>query len=78
MEVTESMCKGMRRSGDLGNKLGITFMICFGSAYCDSSLKIGTSSVVYPAAMFAPELARREVPVAEFNIEATPETGSFQ
>ncbi|XP_003748173.1 NAD-dependent protein deacylase sirtuin-5, mitochondrial [Galendromus occidentalis] len=45
---------------------------------CDCCMVIGTSSVVYPAAMFAPELARRGVPVAEFNLESTPETGSFQ
>ena len=29
-------------------------------------LVVGTSSVVYPAAMFAPSLAARGVPVAEF------------
>ncbi|XP_022649073.1 NAD-dependent protein deacylase sirtuin-5, mitochondrial-like isoform X3 [Varroa destructor] len=45
---------------------------------CDCCLVVGTSSVVYPAAMFAPELARRLVPVAEFNIQTTPETGNFQ
>ena len=45
---------------------------------CDACLVIGTSSVVYPAAMFAPQVARREVPVAEFNIETTPATGDFQ
>lgn len=41
---------------------------------CDLCLVVGTSSVVYPAAMFAPEVARRGVPVAEFNLENTPAT----
>lgn len=44
---------------------------------CDLCLVVGTSSVVYPAAMFAPEVARRGVPVAEFNMEETPATSSF-
>ena len=44
---------------------------------CDLCLVIGTSSVVYPAAMFAPSVAARGVPVAEFNIEQTPSTGEF-
>ena len=44
---------------------------------CDICLVIGTSSVVYPAAMFAPQVARRGVPVAEFNLECTPNTDSF-
>jgi len=44
---------------------------------CDLCLVVGTSSVVYPAAMFAPELAMRGVTVAEFNIEETPATTSF-
>ncbi|MCL4134446.1 UNVERIFIED_CONTAM: hypothetical protein GTU68_037479, partial [Idotea baltica] len=44
---------------------------------CDLCLVVGTSSVVYPAAMFAPEVAERGVPVAEFNIECTPATDSF-
>jgi len=39
--------------------------------------QVGTSSVVYPAAMFAPELASRGVTVAEFNVEKTPATGTF-
>lgn len=46
-------------------------------AACDLCLVVGTSSIVYPAAMFAPELAIRGVPVAEFNIEETPATNSF-
>ena len=44
---------------------------------CDLCLVIGTSSVVYPAAMFAPQVAERGVPVAEFNLEKTPATHSF-
>ncbi|XP_013392818.1 NAD-dependent protein deacylase-like [Lingula anatina] len=44
---------------------------------CDLCLVVGTSSVVYPAAMFAPQVARRGVPVAEFNIEETSATDSF-
>ncbi|KAH9503490.1 NAD-dependent protein deacylase sirtuin-5, mitochondrial [Bulinus truncatus] len=44
---------------------------------CDLCLVVGTSSVVYPAAMFAPQVALRGVPVAEFNIEETPATHSF-
>ncbi|PSN49016.1 NAD-dependent protein deacylase sirtuin-5 [Blattella germanica] len=45
---------------------------------CDLCLVIGTSSVVYPAAMFAPQVAERGVPVAEFNLEKTPATFNFQ
>lgn len=44
---------------------------------CDLCLVVGTSSVVYPAAMFAPQVASRGVPVAEFNLETTPATLSF-
>jgi len=44
---------------------------------CDLCLVVGTSSIVYPAAMFAPQVARRGVPVAEFNLECTPNTDSF-
>lgn len=33
--------------------------------------------MVYPAAMFAPQVAARGVPVAEFNMEKTPATQSF-
>lgn len=36
---------------------------------CDACLVVGTSSVVYPAASFAPRLLQRGVVVAEFNIE---------
>ncbi|KAL7304541.1 hypothetical protein TKK_0003327 [Trichogramma kaykai] len=45
---------------------------------CDACLIVGTSSIVYPAAMFAPQVARRGVPVAEFNLETTPATREFQ
>lgn len=44
---------------------------------CDLCLIIGTSSVVYPAASFAPYLAKKGIPVAEFNLEATACTNSF-
>jgi len=44
---------------------------------CDLCLIVGTSSVVYPAAMYAPMVAARGVPVAEFNMEETPKTGDF-
>ncbi|XP_064521565.1 NAD-dependent protein deacylase sirtuin-5, mitochondrial isoform X2 [Pseudopipra pipra] len=45
---------------------------------CDLCLVVGTSSVVYPAAMFAPQVSARGVPVAEFNMEATPATNRFR
>ncbi|KAM9795771.1 NAD-dependent protein deacylase sirtuin-5, mitochondrial [Syngnathus typhle] len=45
---------------------------------CDLCLVVGTSSVVYPAAMFAPQVAARGVPVAEFNMEDTPATMRFK
>lgn len=41
-------------------------------------IKVGTSSVVYPAAGFAPSLAARGIPVAEFNLEVTSSTGHFR
>ncbi|MBZ3882375.1 NAD-dependent protein deacylase sirtuin-5, mitochondrial [Sciurus carolinensis] len=47
-------------------------------AFCDLCLVVGTSSVVYPAAMFAPQVAARGVPVAEFNMESTPATDRFR
>ena len=40
--------------------------------------QVGTSSVVYPAAAFAPMLAMRGVPVAEFNLEATMVTDKMK
>ncbi|XP_061586851.1 NAD-dependent protein deacylase sirtuin-5, mitochondrial-like, partial [Cololabis saira] len=45
---------------------------------CDLCLVVGTSSVVYPAAMFAPQVAARGIPVAEFNMEDTPATMRFR
>ena len=45
---------------------------------CDLCLVVGTSSVVYPAAMYAPVIASRGVTVAEFNIEFTPVTMNFK
>ncbi|XP_056148858.1 NAD-dependent protein deacylase sirtuin-5, mitochondrial-like [Lampris incognitus] len=44
---------------------------------CDLCLVVGTSSIVYPAAMFGPQVASRGVPVAEFNMEITPKTEYF-
>ncbi|OWR47681.1 putative Sirtuin 5 [Danaus plexippus plexippus] len=44
---------------------------------CDLCLVVGTSSVVYPAAMFAPQAAQRGAIVAEFNLEPTPTTSEF-
>ncbi|GAA6234020.1 NAD-dependent protein deacylase sirtuin-5, mitochondrial-like [Lates japonicus] len=44
---------------------------------CDLCLVVGTSSIVYPAAMFGPRVASRGVPVAEFNTTATPKTEYF-
>lgn len=45
---------------------------------CDLCLVVGTSSVVYPAAMFAPLAAERGVPVAEFNLNEEPASDVFQ
>ncbi|CAG9794946.1 unnamed protein product [Diatraea saccharalis] len=44
---------------------------------CDVCIVVGTSSVVYPAAMFAPQAAARGAIVAEFNVEPTPATTEF-
>ncbi|TSR15998.1 NAD-dependent protein deacylase sirtuin-5, mitochondrial [Bagarius yarrelli] len=44
---------------------------------CDLCLLIGTASVVFPAAMFAPQVASRGVPVAEFNIRPRSSTSRF-
>ncbi|CAH0562203.1 unnamed protein product [Brassicogethes aeneus] len=44
---------------------------------CDLCLIIGTSSVVYPAAMFAPSVLERGKPVAEFNISEEPANEGF-
>ncbi|XP_041696123.1 NAD-dependent protein deacylase sirtuin-5, mitochondrial [Coregonus clupeaformis] len=45
---------------------------------CDLCLVVGTSSIVYPAAMFAPQVAARGMPVAEFNMAETPATMRFK
>lgn len=47
-------------------------------AECDLCLVVGTSSIVYPAAMFAQELAYDGVPVAEFNLEETAASHNFK
>uniref|UniRef100_A0A8C0CUW7 NAD-dependent protein deacylase sirtuin-5, mitochondrial n=1 Tax=Balaenoptera musculus TaxID=9771 RepID=A0A8C0CUW7_BALMU len=47
-------------------------------ALCDLCLVVGTSSVVYPAAMFAPQVSARGVPVAEFNMEVTAAANRFR
>lgn len=44
---------------------------------CDLFLVIGTSSLVYPAAMFAPTVAERQKPVAEFNLNEEPANDMF-
>ena len=44
---------------------------------CDLCLVVGTSSIVYPAAMFAPQLAAWGRMVAEFNMESTDATDQF-
>ncbi|XP_018576068.1 NAD-dependent protein deacylase-like isoform X2 [Anoplophora glabripennis] len=44
---------------------------------CDLCLVIGTSSVVYPAAMFAPIVAERGKMVAEFNLNENPANDLF-
>ncbi|KAG1930524.1 NAD-dependent protein deacylase sirtuin-5, mitochondrial [Pimephales promelas] len=45
---------------------------------CDLCLVVGTASVVYPAAVFGPQVASRGVPVAEFNTKRTPNTERFR
>ncbi|XP_062836754.1 NAD-dependent protein deacylase sirtuin-5, mitochondrial [Anolis carolinensis] len=45
---------------------------------CDLCLVVGTSSIVYPAAMFAPQVSARGMPVAEFNMQSTPATDRFR
>jgi NAD-dependent deacetylase sirtuin 5 len=43
----------------------------------DCNSQIGTSSIVYPAAMFAPQCVSKGIPVAEFNIDETHTTDQF-
>ncbi|XP_050314170.1 NAD-dependent protein deacylase-like [Anthonomus grandis grandis] len=45
---------------------------------CDLCLLVGTSSVVMPAAMFAPLVAERGYPVAEFNLNDASGQENFQ
>lgn len=45
---------------------------------CDFCLVVGTFSVVYPAAMFAPLVFDRGNPVAEFNLNDEPAQYNFQ
>uniref|UniRef100_H0X428 NAD-dependent protein deacylase sirtuin-5, mitochondrial n=1 Tax=Otolemur garnettii TaxID=30611 RepID=H0X428_OTOGA len=53
--------------------------LCKPRVHCSVlALQVGTSSVVYPAAMFAPQVSARGVPVAEFNMETTPATNRFR
>jgi NAD-dependent deacetylase sirtuin 5 len=44
---------------------------------CDVLLVVGTSSVVYPAALIAPNAVKHGAVVAEFNIETTEVTNKF-
>ncbi|XP_063076536.1 NAD-dependent protein deacylase sirtuin-5, mitochondrial-like [Engraulis encrasicolus] len=44
---------------------------------CDLCLVVGTSSIVFPAAMFGPQVASRGIPVVEFNTSTTPKTTYF-
>ncbi|XP_034192028.1 NAD-dependent protein deacylase isoform X2 [Osmia lignaria lignaria] len=64
-------CKGLLRP----------HIVWFGENLNEDVLKqafIGTSSIVYPAAMFAPQAANRGIPVAEFNLEMTPASRHFE
>ncbi len=51
-------------------------MFTFSSSYLFlfELFKVGTSSVVYPAAGYASILAEKNIPVIEINIETTPST----
>ncbi|CAG7833526.1 unnamed protein product [Allacma fusca] len=74
-------CQGLVRPGVIwfGENLNEGDLTAAGKELeeCDLCLVVGTSSVVYPAAMFAPQVAARGVPVAEFNLESTPATSRF-
>ncbi|KAJ8679398.1 hypothetical protein QAD02_015185 [Eretmocerus hayati] len=78
----ESSCKGLLRPDIVWFGEGLDSKVLDKTRdavdSCDACLIIGTSSVVYPAAMFAPQVASRGIPVAEFNIEVTPATREFQ
>lgn len=45
---------------------------------CDLFIIVGTSSIVYPAAMFAPLVVEMGKPVAEFNLSEFPASESFR
>lgn len=45
---------------------------------CDLCIVVGTSGTVYPAAAFAPQVASRGKPVAEFNIDEYPASDEFK
>ncbi|CAH0725233.1 unnamed protein product, partial [Brenthis ino] len=74
-------CNGLLRPHIVwfGETLESTVLDSAGAAMetCDVCLVVGTSSVVYPASMFAPQAAERGAIVAEFNIEPTPMTRNF-
>lgn len=78
----ETDCHGLLRPAVVwfGETLDSDILTCAEKVLdsCDLCLVVGTSSVVYPAAMFAPQVAARGVPVAEFNMENTPATMRFQ
>lgn len=75
-----SSCGGMLRPAVVwfGEGIDVLPQVSEELEDCDLCLVIGTSSVVYPAAMFAPALAARGVTVAEFNLEDTPATMHFK
>lgn len=60
--------------------MGLDIVCCAGgfvSLFPVVYSQVGTSSIVYPAAMFGPLIASRGVPVAEFNTKTTPKTEYF-
>lgn len=67
----------------VGSQMHIMLLSLFNQAFSTSfhglpvNLQVGTSSIVYPAAMFGPLIASRGVPVAEFNTKTTPKTEYF-
>ncbi|CAJ0939838.1 unnamed protein product [Ranitomeya imitator] len=81
MGKTKELYKDVRdkiidlRKAGMGYK---TISKMLGEKWITVGAMVGTSSVVYPAAMFAPQVAARGVPVAEFNMENTPATMGFK
>ncbi len=68
-------CRGLIRPGVVwfGESLDPEVLRrCDAALDCDIFMTIGTSSVVYPAASFAPEAKRRGAFTVEINPEATP------